>query len=278
MNLFYYEEESLTLILDEVFEISRGLSFDTGSAGNPLAEKRDGNRLEVLSTLCSSHSSHHDPLATRNTFKGQSGSQFFMNLLSDLMISSSKYPINFNYDYAELENFDIQKYLEEEVLIPFLYVSNFELPQVFQEMMERSNILNRSINMGKLTRTTDKSRIDIQFPFYNHGSNQNYNCKIECKNWKNNVLYSDLLEIVKHALDINQLSMNIVICDQIGNPIGKTAKHFSNYCCDKQINVYRFVSSSTLSTFYLDPLSEFLSESPLLVVIIIELKVVNASI
>ena len=277
MNLFYYKEKSFNLILDGIFKVSAGSSFDIGSTENPLAEKRDGNRLEVLSTLCSSHSSHHDPLVTRNSFKGQCGSKFFMNLLSNLMTSRSEYPIELNYAHADLQNFNIQKYLEDEILIPFLYVSNFELPQVFHEIMENSDIRNRSINMGKLTRTADQSRIDIQFPFYYCRSNQKYNCKIECKNWKDNVLYSDLLENFKRAQSINQPSISVTICDEIGNPMERTDSVFSRYCYNNQINAYRF-SPSSLSNFYLVPLSNYLSDSPSLIAIVIELKVISARI
>ena len=274
MNLFNYTSESFNLVLDKIFRASRTLSFDTGSTENPMAVKRDGNRLEVLATLCASHSSHHDPLENRkNCFKGQSGSNFLMNLLFNLIIScqTETVSIDLNYTRAELGNFNIQKYLEEEVLIPFLYVSNFELPQVFQNS---DIILDRSIKMGKLTRTTGKSRIDIEFPYYNH-ANQKLICKIECKNWKKHLLYGNLLEIFKRAQG-NNMPISITVCDEIGHSRENTKNEFYDYCCHNRINVYRFSNlSSASSTFCLFPLSKDISIKPLLIAFVIELKVIN---
>ena len=272
MNLFHYSSESFSFILDQIFNASKTLSFDTGSTENPMAVKRDGNRLEVLATLCASHSSHHDPLENRkNCFKGQSGSNFLMNLLFNLIIScqTETVSIDLNYTRAELGNFNIQKYLEEEVLIPFLYVSNFELPQVFQN----SDILDRSIKMGKLTRTTDKSRIDIEFPYYNLNLNQKLSCKIECKNWRNKLPLGNLLEIFKRAEDTN-MPLSITVCNEIVNAQAKTEKIFSDYCYEHQINAYRFSRLSS-SSFYLVPLSNYLSDDPLMIAFVIELNIIN---
>ena len=171
------------------YKASKLLSFDTGATENPLAGNRDGNRLEVLSTLCASNSSHHDPLEKRkrNSLKGQFGSKFFMNLLADLKNSLPKNSIELDYSQSKLKSFNIQKYLEEDVLVPFLYVSNCELPNVFNEMKMKSNIRNRSINMDTLTRTANKTRIDIEFPFY-FRLDQKFNCKMECKIARNILL------------------------------------------------------------------------------------------
>ena len=215
MNLFHYSSESFSFILDQIFNAFKTLSFDTGSTENPMAVKRDGNRLEVLATLCASHSSHHDPLKIDNSFTGQSGSNFFMNLLTNLKISGPVRSIKFNYTRAELGNFNIRKYLEKEVLIPFLYVSNSDLPRIFHNMMMNSNIRKRSINMAKLTRTTDALKIDIQFPFY-FRLDKKFNCKIECKNWKKNVLFADLMGIFECAKSRNQCPISITICNGIG--------------------------------------------------------------
>ena len=289
MNLFNYKEESFSLVLDQIFNSSATLSFDTGSRENStyfrsengklmcksksLAEKRDDNQLEVLATLCASQSSHHEPLENKISLKGQSGSNFFMNLLFNLKISHQKDLIQLNYADAELEKFNIQKYLEDEVLIPFLYISNFEVPQVFHEMMENSDIHDRSINMGRLTRTTEQSRIDIEFPYYNLRLNQKFNCKIECKNWKNSLHYSDLLEVIERAQGNNPI--NITVCNEIRNSRGKTDNDFFEHCCNHRINAYRFSRLSSLSPFSLLPLSNYLSDNPLMIAIVIELKVIN---
>ena len=91
--------------------------------------------------------------------------------------------------------------------------------------MKKSDIYDGSIKMGRLTRTTDKSRIDIEFPFF-FKLNQKFNCKIECKNWKKNVPFSKLMEIFDRALNINQTPISITICDLIGKPLPGTLKKF----------------------------------------------------
>lgn len=281
MNLYNGKEfESFSFVLNQIYQASKLLSFDTGATENPLAVNRDGNRLEVLSTLCTSNSSHHDPLEKRNSLKGQCGSKFFMNLLVDLKISLPKNLIRLDYSQSKLQSFNIQKYLEEDVLIPFLYVSNCELPNVFNEMMMKSNIRNRSINMGTLTRTANKARIDIEFPFYFRlDQNKKFYCKMECKNWKKNVLFVDLVKIFERAQPSNQCPISITICDGIGKPSEKknTLENITEYCRNNRINAYRFGQTDPLdlSTFSLVPLSDYLSDEPLLVAFVIELKVIN---
>ena len=274
MNLFHYSSESFSFILDQIFNASKTLSFDTGSTENPMAVKRDGNRLEVLATLCASHSSHHDPLKIDNSFNGQSGSKFFMNLLTNLMISGPVRSIKFNYTRAELGNFNIRKYLEKEVLIPFLYVSNSDLPRIFHNMMMNSNIRKRSINMAKLTRTTDALKIDIQFPFY-FRLDKKFNCKIECKNWKKNVLFADLMGIFECAKSRNQCPISITICNRIGKPKADTLEKFNDYCGLNRINAYRFKLSLSSSEVLLVPLSRCMFKNPLMIAFVIELKVIN---
>lgn len=279
MNLLHYKRQSFSLILDGIFQVTKTYNYNTTATINPLAEKRDGNILEVLSTLCVSHSSHHDPLKEINSFKGQSGSKFISNLLSDLKFSRSEHEIELGYNLAELENFNIRNFLEDKVLVPFLYVSNFELPNVFHEMMLNSNIRNRSINIGKITRTTNKSKIDIQFQFY-YCLNQKFNCNMECKNWKVKVSYPNLLEIFQRAIsqDINDKhSINIIICNELNSPPDKTYENFSEYCMKNRINAYRFDRTNPLlwSTFSLIPINEYLSNEPSLIALIIELKFID---
>jgi hypothetical protein len=201
-----------------------------------------------------------------------------MNLLVDLMISLPKNSIELDYSQSKLQSFNIQKYLEEDVLVPFLYVSNCELPNVFNEMTMKSNIRNRSINMDTLTRTANKTRIDIEFPFY-FRLDQKFNCKMECKNWKKNVLYANLVEIFERAQPSNQCPISITICNGIGMPSDKknTLENITEYCRNNRINAYRFSPTDPLdlSTFFLVPLSYYLSDEPSLVAFVIELKVID---
>ena len=282
MNFYNVEGEdeefkSFSCLLDEIFEVCEGLLFDTGKTVNPVAKKRDWNRLEVLSTLCASHSSHFDPIEKRYSFRGQSGNKFFMNLVANLKIShpAPAPAIKFNYSRAKLRSFNIRKYLQEDVLIPFLYVSNCELPKIFIEIMTKSNIRNRSIKIAKITRTTDKSKIDIQFPFY-LCFEKKINCKMECKNWQGNVYYGDLMEIFARAKSRNQRPIIITICDEIGGPKEDTLKEFTEYCSKNRINAYRFEQTSSCAfSFSLVPFSNYLSPNPSLIAFVIELKIIN---
>lgn len=276
--------------LNLAYTLSATLNYDTENVGNPLAQKREGNRLEVLSTLCCSHSTHHIPDSNVNSHSGQSGTNFFKNLFANLFYEFEdgfKFPVNFNFQ-SVASQFNVQSFLNY-VRIPYLWVSNMELPSIFCNMMNGSKPENRSINIAKIKRTADKSKIDIQFPFYYPAVDSTtlttflytFKCNIECKNWKNNVLYSDLMSILKRSRN-SIARLNIIICNKFGKATDATAKDFNDFCREKGINAYRFECFSNAENFMSKNyrallINDVATSTPEMIAFVIELAVINST-
>ena len=229
-----------------------------------------GNDLEVI-TLCSViDSSHYTDEEIRGSFKGVPLDNFFRNLINNLNPNCSetrsqrKYDVKFKYG-KELEN--VMKSLK----VPFLYPSNNNWPEIYNEMFHPSC---SSFRLGTYFRTSNNDQIDAQFDMV--GINDE-NLLAVIKTNENDISIPLYMEIMKKAQAYkDNVFLHVTICRSCCK--FHNSGTLKNFMKSGKINAYRLKVSDSrpeFKEFELVPISKSpLNSNPKLISIILETDII----
>ena len=290
-KLTYFKSEEILTILACMNLVCRWHSFVTifqqsinvnNYGGLVDTSNIEKNMLTFLAMICFSHSSHRDPGKVSCSFSGQSGTNFLKNIfissLSHYKSTPFKVTINFQFP-VESSNFKIHEYLDR-ITIPYLYVSNAELPDIFKTMLSRSEIGGRSINFGKIDISDKLAHFKIEFPYYYRAADNcvsSRTCRADYKNWQKVLLYKHLFKMVTYAKKLSE-NFCIIVCKAMENPRHEAIRKFNQYCSDHRINAYKIKLSEKFKngkienrTYNVLRINENIIEDHSMMVLVIEL-------
>ena len=260
---------------------SKNYPASLGDLPNINAIKLSGNELEVLAKVILLESSHHQHRSSICSFEGQSFKSFISNIVCNLLKEwGSRMPqvvIDFQI-IDEYEYFNLKDFLSNHI-VPYLYPANCKIPDILQKLTSENQI-----SVGYCERTPDKDKVDIAFSLLSlNNSDIRNDCLalVECKNWFNEVSFTDIEEILSNSFQNPLCKINLIFCKHLIDPADPSTKQYyarklESFCTRNKISVYSFKKTGP-SSYKVNPFSgsRNMSESPEMVSFIFELTTFN---
>lgn len=275
----WHDDSIHTILQNGLNRINRS-ALGTGNAANTAQDvPLNGNALEVLSTVCVVDASHRPKDIRRMDFSGQSGTDFFSNLVKNLIYTDGlRCSSDVVITCPDIRSVGV---IFNNIFVPFLFPANLELPEFFKTNFSAPrNYKSRSVNVGHFERVRDSEKIDCKFDAFLSvplRSPLKAVCTIECKNWQADLSISDLDGIFVKAAAQNS-SISILICNSVGGFQDATFSAFKTKCRSKKWDVVKLVRAGTGRKY---ELRKFHPEIPFttldwkMLCVIIELSVIN---
>ena len=259
------------------------------SSPNPNARQLDGNDFEVAASVCIADASQHAYdaylLGTNvqvRSFKGQTGTTFIQNLVSNLVIDWVELTSNnlVKVTFPESDAFNLVEKFLNCFHIPFLYSFNRNI-SIFK------NCSDPDFFADQYFRPPNNAEIDGRFPIRFNGLPSL--AVMECKNYASKVTVTKLKDILKKVnkvilewetenkdKDIVTPKLSLIFCNSCSIP-GRKSK-LAELCNTAGINIYR-IKKSGPRAFEVVPFfaeADRISSDPKLICIIFPIDDINS--